>query len=264
MKLSCVIPAYKDPYVIPTIQSLLDNSKLGDEMEIIVVLDGFWPDFALINDKRVKYVHLGKNVGMREAINHAVRVASGEYILRSDQHCAFANGYDVELTNSCPDNAIMVPIRFFLDPVTWKLMDMEPVIYEKLVIQGDKKFSGMRWRERDEARKDMMIDETMAMQGSAWIMKKSWWDKVIKELQTKGYGQMYQDSHEMIFKTWKAGGKMLVNKNTWYAHKHRSFTAGRHEGTKSNPSIKEDSGLYALSVWRDYYEKEVKPLWKLQ
>ena len=27
----------------------------------------------------------------------------------------------------------------------------------------------------------------------------------------------------MLFKTWNAGGKLMLNKKTWYAHKHRDF-----------------------------------------
>ena len=264
MKLSCVLPAFKDPYVIPTIHSLLDNSVLGDQLEVIVVLDGFWPNFELVQDPRVRYIHLGKNRGMRGAINAGVSIAKGEYLLRSDQHCMFAKGYDKILTDTCEPNWIVTATRYFLDPVNWKVMDLPPVNYEKLVIQGGIKFSGQRWPSRDEERKDIMIDETMAMQGSFWCMPKSWWDKVIVELQTEGYGQMYQDSHEMIFKTWKAGGKMMLNKNTWFAHKHRSFVQGRHEGTAENPSLRGESGLYALKVWGEFYEKEIKPKWNLQ
>lgn len=266
MKVSVVIPAYKDPWVHPTINSLLENSELGDQMEIIVVLDGYWPATPIVEDDRVKVVHLGKNRGMREAINAGVRMAKGEFILRTDQHCMFGKGYDRILVEDCKPNWIMTAKRYFLDPVKWEKMDIEPVITEKLVIQGGKKFSGGSWRSRDKKYKNHDLVSSMAMQGSCWLMPKAWWEKVIVELQTEGYGQMYQDSHEMIFKAWKAGGKLMVSKKTWFAHKHRSFTAGRHEGTKSNPSLRGsnfESGRYALSVWRDYYEKEVKPKWKI-
>ncbi len=263
MKLSCVIPAYQDPFVIPTIDSLLLNSELGNKLEIVVCLDGFWPNFELREDPRVIYVHLGANRGMRGAINAGVSIARGEFLLRSDQHCMFAKGYDKILTEQCPKDAIMTTTRYFLDPVKWERMDLPPVYHEKLVIQGGQKFAGQRWSSRDEELKDVPITETMAMQGSMWIMSHEWWNKVIVELQTEGYGQMYQDSHEMIFKTWKAGGKMLLNKNTWFAHKHRSFVQGRHEGTKENSSLRGESGLYALKVWGDYYNNEIKPKWKI-
>lgn len=259
--LSAVIPAYKDPFLHKTIDSLLDNAE--GEVEVVVVLDGYWPEEDMRQDSRIRWVHLGRNRGMRGAINAGVAVAQGEFILRSDQHCMFAKGYDVALTKTLEPNWIVTATRYFLDPVKWEVMDIEPVNYEKLVIQGGQKFSGQRWSSRDRERKDVDIDETMAMQGSMWVMRKSWWEKTIVELQTEGYGQMYQDSHEMVFKTWQAGGKMMLNKTTWFAHKHRSFVQGRHEGTKENSSLRDTSGLYALNVWRDYYEKQVRPKWKI-
>ena len=103
----------------------------------------------------------------------------------------------------------------------------------------------------------------MAMQGSMWLMPKKLWEDVIGELQTEGYGQMYQDSHEMVFKLWKAGGRLILDKRTWYAHKHRSFVQGRHEGTKENPSLRGEAGIYALKLWKDYYINDIKPRWKL-
>lgn len=267
MKLSVVIPAYKDPWLHPTIDSLLENSELGDQMEIIVVLDGYWPEKMIREDDRIKIIHLGKNRGMREAINAGVKMAEGEYLLRSDQHCMFGKGYDRILIEDCKPNWVMTAKRYFLNPVNWKVMDEHnPVITEKLIIQGDKKFSGIKWPERDKEFEDRDLIESMAMQGSMWLMPRAWWERVIGELQTEGYGQMYQDSHEMIFKTWKAGGKLIVSKKTWFAHKHRSFVQGRHEGTSENSSKRGnnfEAGRYALSVWQDYYENDIRKRWKI-
>lgn len=263
IKLSVVIPDYKDPLLHRTIDSLLDNSELGEGLEVIAVLDGCWSEQPFRSDARLVVLHTGKNHGMREAINEGVRISRGEFLMRTDEHCMFAPGYDRVLVDTCEKDWIMTAVRYFLDPVKWERMDIPPVIYEKLVIQDGKKFAGARWRERDAERKDKMIDETMAMQGSMWVMSRDWWNKTIVELQTEGYGPSYQDSHEMIFKTWKAGGKMMVNKYTWFAHKHRSFSRTHQEGTKENPSKREESWAYALSVWREYYEKEVRPKWKI-
>jgi len=261
MRLSVVIPDYKDPLLIKTIQSLLENSELGDQLEIIAVFDGYWPDFKLIEDDRVNYVHLGKNRGMRGAINAGVLVSKGEFIMRTDEHCMFGKGYDRILTRTCRQDWIVTPRRFYLDPVKWEVMDKPYVDYEKLVIQGGKKFAGVRWHERDESNKDKMIDQTMAMQGSCWLMPRAWWDKVIGELQTEGYGPLIQDSHEMVFKTWKAGGKLVLNKNTWFAHKHRDFPRTHQNGTPENPAHCEEGYAYALKVWRDYYEKVIRKVW---
>jgi glycosyltransferase involved in cell wall biosynthesis len=264
MKLSVVIPSWKDPYLVPTINSLLTSSELGDKLEIIAVFDGYWPSFEIPQDPRVRYVHLGANRGMRGAINAGVEVARGEFICRTDEHCVFAQGWDKAMTDACQPNWIMTSRRYFLDPVQWKVMNIPYVDYEKLVIQEDVKFSGQRWKSRDKERADILIDETMAMQGSVWLMPRQWWKDVIGELQTEGYGPHYQDSHEMVFKTWKAGGKMMLHKGTWFAHKHRSFSRTHNDGTPENPANKQAGWAYSLEVWRDYYENEIKPKWGLE
>lgn len=258
--LSVVIPSWEDPLLVRTIESLLTRSELGDQLEIIGVLDGYWPEFDLLGDPKVRYIHLGKNRGMRDAINAGVSVSRGEFIMRTDEHCCFAQGFDRIMTESCEPNWIMTARRYFLDPVKWEVMDDQPYVdYEKLVIQENTKFAGQRWRSRDEERKDMMIDETMAMQGSVWVMPRKWWDEVIGKLQTEGYGPLYQDSHEMVFKTWKAGGKLMLNKNTWFAHKHRSFSRTHNYGTaEAMPGW-----TYSLNLWKDYYENEIRPIWQI-
>ena len=258
--LSIIIPSYKDPLLVKTIDSLLENAQ-GD-IEIIAVLDGYWPSFELRGDPRVRYVHLGRNRGMRRAINAGVSISRGEYIMRTDEHCMFGDGFDVILTQDCEPNWIVTPRRYYLDPVEWKVMDIPYVDYEKLAIYVDR-FEGQKWHSRTRERKDIMVDETMAMQGSVWMMKRSWWDSVIGELQTEGYGPHYQDSHEMVFKTWKAGGALMLNKNTWFAHRHVSFNRTHNQGTPENPANKYQGYKYALDTWGDYYINEIKPKWGL-
>src|SRR3989338_1521911 len=97
--LSVVIPSYKDPLLHKTIESLLENAE--GEIEIIAVLDGYWPQTQIKNDKRVRVIHLGKNRGMRGAINAGVAIARGEFLMRTDEHCTFGNGFDVVLTSTC-------------------------------------------------------------------------------------------------------------------------------------------------------------------
>lgn len=262
VKLSVIIPSYKDPFLQKTIDSLLENSELKkDELEIIAVLDGYWPNPPLKPDPRVKIIHFA-NRGMREAINAGVAVAQGEFIMRTDEHCMFCKGYDRILTETFEDNWIVVPSRYCLDPHKWEVMDIPPVNYSKLIVDGERerrKFAAVHWKARNEEWKDVMIGETMGMQGSVWIMKKAWWDKVIVELQSEGYGTHYQDSIEMIFKTWQAGGKMMLNKNAWYAHKHRSFNRTHNYGG----DLANQSFAYALSVWEPYYRKEIRPRFKI-
>ena len=261
MKVSVVIPSYKDPLLHKTIDSLLTQSGLGDQLEIIPVCDGYVPETPIIRDDRVRPVYLGSNVGMRRAINAGVRIARGEYLLRADEHQTFGDRYDLILSSQTEPNWIVTPRRYFLDTVKWEVMDIPPVDFMKLKIvnmsEGVRKFSGVEALGDDSK----PIQESMAMQGSCWFMPHKWWDDVIGELQNEGYGPHYQDSHEMVFKTWKAGGKLMVNKNTWHAHKERSFPRTHNNGTAENPSNNEACWAYSLSQWEDYFRKEIEPLW---
>ncbi len=261
IKLSCILPSYKDPLLFKTIRSILDNSGLGNDIEVIAVLDGYWPKPDLmIQDPRVRYIHLGANRGMRGAINAGVALAQGEFIMRADEHIMFGPNFAKILTDSCQPNWIMTAVRYFLDPEKWERMDIPPFIYEKLKIRGDnEKFEGQRWRSRDEQRKEKMIDETFATQGSFWLMPRRWWLDVIGELDTKNFGPHFQDSHEMVFKTWKAGGKLMINKNTWFAHKHYSFSRTHQEGTKENPGVPDYSYAQMIKIWGQYYREVIKP-----
>lgn len=252
--LSVIIPSYKDPLLHKTIDSLLDNSALGEQLEIIPVLDGYWPELAIRDDTRIRVVHTEENWGMRDAINLGVSMSNGAYIMRTDEHCMFAEQYDRILLESIEQNWIVTPRRYFLNPQKWEVMNKGCVDYEKLIIHPDYyKFTGQKWRKRTRDRADMMIDETMIFQGSCWVMARSWWDNVIGRLQTEGYGPHYSDQIEMAFKTWEAGGKLMVNKNTWFAHRDRNFNRTHHYPIEKARKEWE----FAVHYWWDEYQKKV-------
>jgi len=255
--LSVIIPSYKDPLLHRTIEDLLDQAQ--GSIEIVPVIDGYTLQAPLPDDPRVRPLILEQNVGMREAINRGVAASVGDCLLRADEHQRFSKGYDVALTASCEHNWIVTPRRYALDPVQWAIMDeIPPVDYMKLKVVSygrGHKFSGVNWDRPD--RESRQIDETMAMQGSCWVMRRAWWNAVIVRLQSDGYGTHYQDSHEMVFKTWQAGGKLMVNKGAWHAHKHRKFPRTHGYGG----ALADASFAYALQVWRDYYDTVVRPAW---
>ena len=252
--LSVVIPSYKDPLLYNTINSLLLNAR--GEVEVIAVLDGYEPD-KVLEDKRVTYIHQ-ENKGMREAINTAVSHAKGEYLMRTDEHCCFGVGYDVLLTENMENNWIVNPRRYRLDTEKWQVMDYPPIDYEKLLIERKyNKFHGIEWTSRTNSRKHLLIDEDMAMQGSCWAMPHRWWDKTIQYLDTATFGDHYQDSVEMCMKTWQAGGHLMINKKTWYAHKHREF-ARTHNYPRDKARHTWDK---TLEVYGEYYEDVIFPRW---
>jgi glycosyltransferase involved in cell wall biosynthesis len=255
-ELSLIIPSWKDPNLHKTIRSILDN--FVTDFEIIPVIDGYELQEPLPNDSRVKPLFLKENGGMRNAINQGVKVANGKYLMRSDEHVKFAYGFDHTILSTIEPNWIVDAKRYFLDVEKWEVMDLEPVVMERLIIsKNHNKFSGLVWREADN---DIPIKRKQAMQGSFWCMPHAWWDTVIGELQEEGYGKLYQDSTEMTMKTWKAGGELMSNQETWYAHKHRSFNRTHNYSNKEARK----SWDYALEQWGDYYKNELLPKWRLQ
>jgi len=54
-KTSVVIPSRNEPYLSNTVNDLLTKAK--EDIEVIVVLDGYWPDPILQDDKRLIFIH---------------------------------------------------------------------------------------------------------------------------------------------------------------------------------------------------------------
>src|SRR5947207_6659252 len=130
--LSVIIASRVDEFLQKTIDDLL--AKAAEEIEIIVVLDGYWPDPMVKNDPRVTVLHHGMvhdNKGMRAGINASMAVAKGEYVMKIDEHCMVEEGYDKKLKADCEDNWVVIPRRHRLEPESWTLIEdgRRPVDY---------------------------------------------------------------------------------------------------------------------------------------
>jgi len=237
MKLSIVIPSAKDPCLQKTIDDIVKNAK--GEYEIITILDGLPAD---VTNSRI--ILNKKRCGMRESINKGVRASRGEYIMKCDSHCRFDEGFDVKILSEIMDNWVVVPRRYSLNIDTWELTDDKPVDYERLVIDKPEKIGGAVWRSRARERKNILLDENMVFQGSCWFMSRKHWDW-LGGLQTEGYGTFTQEPVEIALKTWLGGGRVMINKKTWYAHKHRKF--GRTVGIRSDEISK--GNAYSKDFW---------------
>ena len=77
--ISVIIPARNEEYLQQTVDSLLEGAE--GEVEIIVVLDGYWPNPPLKDDKRVVILHHTIARGMQGCVNEAARIAKGKYLL---------------------------------------------------------------------------------------------------------------------------------------------------------------------------------------
>lgn len=217
-KVSVIIPAWGELYLQRTIDNLLEN--LTGDYEIIVTLDGYWPDPPLRDHPKLTLLHRERR-GMRQALNAAASVASGDYLLKIDGHCAVAYGFNEVLSAECEDNWIVIPRRYSLEEEDWTPRRYKKFIdYEYLGHPSRKqgRMHGERWHERTLARIDRLVDEAMTFQGSCWLMKRDHFWNTIGGFSDEGYGTFVCEAQEIGLKTWLGGGKNIINKKTWYAH----------------------------------------------
>ncbi len=246
--LSIAIPSRNENFLKQTILDVLD--KATGEIEVFPVLDGYeLKDEEKVIDPRVHYLSIPLGNGeshKREAINMMVDVCKGEYIMALDAHCMMAKGFDEQLIKDHQSNWVVVPRRHRLDADNWKIQEQvdnrPPIDYEYLLFplkhdvpvnnpREPKKadhatLHGFKWDARTLERSDIPIDETIIIQGSIWFMTKKYF-KELGLMQTEGFTGWGQDGEEVGFKAWLSGGKVMVNKNTWYAHLHKGKQYGR-------------------------------------
>ena len=244
-KLSIVVPSYLCRYAGKTVDHIFLKAK--GEVEVVMVCDGFWPNPMPQENKNLVIIHKGWS-GMRKSINLGVKAATGEFILKCDDHVVFEEGFDEVLKRDSQDQQLQVPSRYFLDVETWG-KKKRPVEYEYLAYPyryldsvrygmglHAKKWLGedgshpldMRppqyyWKERHM--EHIPIDEIQIIHGSCWFMpRKHFFD--IGGLEENVFSSLYMEPQELVIKTWLIGGRCVVNKNTWYAHMHKSNDGG--------------------------------------
>ncbi len=236
MDLSVIIPARNEPYIFQTVDDIFKKSKTT--IEVWVVHDGCWSTPRLTDHPNLYQIHNGKPLGLRNAVNTVAQLASGKYLMKCDAHCMFDEGFDEKLIKNCKKNWVCIPSRYSMDADKWE-RTRGPIDYLYLThphsndeIYGPG-FHGRKWRgetgksgsfwHMEKKRKDKKLDEIMAFQGSCWFMHKSHFDKIGNMMESLNGDWLYmgQESIEITFKTWFAGGKIVRNKNTWYAHWHK-------------------------------------------
>lgn len=216
--------------------------KATGPIEVIAVLDGYWPDYSeIIEDSRVIYLNIPESRGMRNAINSGVAVSRGEYILKCDAHVMFEKGFDEVLKADCKENWVVVPRRYALDPEKWKVINNPKYPVDRMYLSTD--LHGMPWV---EANKDQLIEDTPSSQGSSWFMRKTYYE-FLELLDEKSYGTFYNEFQEIGLKAWLSGGKVVVNKKTFYSHWHKPSDVGR--GYSLDKGEKEKALAY-LENWK--------------
>ena len=265
-KVSVIIPARKEPYIRETLNDVMSRAE-GD-IEVILILDGDVPDYELPNDKRLRVYHNSKVCGLRSSLSAAISVARGKYIMKLDAHCAIGEAWDTILKADCDSNWVVVPRRYRLDTSTWGIMEDRPCV-DAMVYRypyrkhrpGQPRLTGRPWPERAEEYKDEMLVEDMICNASLFFMHREHYHRIGGLEPSSGYGTFHQESLEMVLKTQlgPSEGKMVRNKNTWYAHwsKPRSHwqgepeVVGRVTGEETEQALRWSFYHWWTNKWKD-------------
>jgi hypothetical protein len=220
-KLTVVIPARNEIYLQQTVDDIF--TKAAGDIEVITVFDNYWPSPILRDRPGLTMIHWGGRRGMRAAINAAADIGKGDYLMKVDAHCLFADGFDETLKADCDGDWLVTPRRYSLDADNWTRKDKPPVDYEYLSYPyQDGEEVGLHakywWAERDRARRAYKVDENLSFQGSCWFMPMAYFRSLVYPMDEPNYGLFIGEPQEIGLKVWLSGGKCMVNKNTWYAH----------------------------------------------
>jgi hypothetical protein len=266
--ISIAIPSRKEVFLNQTIRDVLSNAT--GEIEVFPILDGYEPD-ELIEDPRVTYIRLPvvQHTQKRHGINQMAVNCQGDYLMSLDAHCMVAKGFDEQLVKDHQPDWVQIPRRNRLDAENWCIQKQSdnrpPIDYEHTM--WPMKFDpyglhGFRWDARTLERIDIPLDDTMHFQGSCWFMTKEWFN-AMDLMQIEGYSGWGQEAEEIGLKTWRAGGRVITNKNTWYAHLHKGPKYGRMYWM-SRESIRA-CNRFSYQYWvhdnKDFFVDHIEKFW---
>lgn len=289
MELAVLIPSRNERWLKNTVEDVLAASQ--PTTEVIVVLDGAWPVEPLHQDARVSLLYLPESRGQRAAVNLAARITTAKYIMKLDAHCRVAEGFDTELIRTAKQlgrEVTQVPAQLNLHVHDWQCkgcgnktyqgptptscVNCPGTEFERVLVwkprlrrrtefwRFDRALHFQYWgafKRRPEAAKE--IADTMSCLGACWFLSKEWfWELGGLD---EGHGSWGQMGTEIACKSWLSGGRMVVNKRTWFAHLFR--TQGGDFGAPyplSQRSV-EAARAHSRELWlKDGWSKTKRPL----
>jgi glycosyltransferase involved in cell wall biosynthesis len=240
--LSIIIPARNEMFLGNTIADILAHTE-GDT-EIIAILDGEWPNEPIPDNPRLTLIQHFTSIGQRAASNEAARISEAKYLMKVDAHCAFDQGFDVKMMALMQDDITMVPVMRNLHAFDWVCEDghrryqspsgvckecgkpttMDVVWIPKKNPQSTcyRFDTDMHFQYHNEWGRKLKGDltETMSIQGSCFMCTRERYFAL--DLCSEQFNSWGQQGVEVACKTWLSGGRVLVNRTTWYAHMFRT------------------------------------------
>jgi len=264
-KVSILIPARgeKEENLYRTLESIYENAT--GEYEVIVGFDGpynyvYWRYYP-----NLKVIEFPDVVGIKTNINAMAAMATGKYLYKSDAHCRFGKGFDEILQADMQDDWIVMP-RFKIIKDDWSIQmrDGQEEFYDYFHLccpftdpKGFRFKAGGHWKSRTNERLDTLIDETPQIHGSGWFMTKDRYFELGGFPNIDPYGHA-QEPIWLALKNWLAGGKCMVNKNTWYAHLHQQGNKrGYHmDKAQENKSYDIAARYFVGDKWDDTWPEK--------
>lgn len=238
-KLSILIPARNEEFLQRTIEDIFEHIE-GDT-EVIIGLDGWDGDVHALpspRGDRLKYHGYKKAIGQRAMTNLLAQQSEAKYLMKVDAHCSFSQGFDVKMMEAMDDNTLMIPRTLNLHAYDWICAEHGRNYQGLPCCKEAKKMEIWQVKPRpiidgfyfgkdmicqfDERPKEGDLVETMCVQGSAWMCPR---EKYYEwELGDENYGSWGSQGVEIGCKVWLSGGRVVANRNVFYAHLFR-----RHE-----------------------------------
>lgn len=243
--LSILIPARNEEWLARTVQDILAHRK--GATEIIIGLDGEWANPTVNQHPDVTVVYYGASIGQRAMTNQLCKLSKAKYVMKADAHTAWDEGFDVkmiEMFEKEGDNIVGVPTMRNLHAFDWlcknghrRYQSPSGVCKEC----GEPTIKDVVWNPKPnpqstsycfdpephfqyfndyKAKQVGDYVETMSLQGSAFMLtREKYWELNICD---ESFGSWGSQGIEVAVKMWTSGGRVLVNKKTWYAHLFRT------------------------------------------
>ncbi len=284
MELSILIPSRNEMFLRNTIEDILANSTA--EIEIIAVCDGALPTEPVPQYPNVTILLLNESVGQRAGLNMACNLARGKYIMKLDAHCSTDKGFDTKMLDAFKetgDNVVMVPIMRNLHAFDWKCTKCGVTRYQgpsgpcvecKAPTEMDLKWIGkdnpqstsfcfdptphfQYFGSYKEKQKGDIV-ETMSLQGSCFMMTKERYQGL--NICDEKFGSWGSQGIEVALKMWLSGGRVLVNKRTWYAHMFRTQGGDFSFPYKLHNSDVNKAKAVAKKMFTQRFEGQIHPV----
>lgn len=280
--LSILIPARNEEWLARTVQDILEHKQ--GKTEIIIGLDGQWATPPIPQHADVTVFYSPVSIGQRGMQNQLARLSKAKYVMKLDAHCSMDDGFDVkmlEMFEECGDDVTAVPAMRNLHVFNWVCgeghkmyqgkekpcetcgnpMVKELIWYAKpspvsTSYRFDKTLHFQYFGEYKEQQAGDYV-ETMSLQGSCFMLtREKYWSLNICD---DTWGSWGQQGTEVACKTWLSGGRVLVNKKTWYAHLFRTNNFGGFPYPNPESEIEKARQKSRDLFLNDKYDKAVRP-----